>query len=294
MRLFTRVLIGVLVSFVGLVIYQSISSSSPQTFKHQARNQANPTIQESTMSDLIAINICLIPASDLSLYAKAVEINQSIYQANQAVSFLYSETRRPHVTVVQSFVKQTDLNHLISELTQEIQSSKQSDNQLQLHTEQKIGSGPVFDGRWSPFIGIEKSSQLIDLHSRLMKIVEKYRVIDSSINQSNRQSIDQAIEQYPSGGSFDHLIGSFYHEDGDLPRYDTLAWVNNFAVNSAFDRYDPHITLGSANQQTMDELLEYPADSMKFVWDPQEVAVYQLGNRGTVRKQLTTIPFNKQ
>lgn len=268
---------------------QDVVVSNPESNK----STITATVQSPTISDPIAISICLVPASNLPIHASAVQINQSIYQSNQDLSFLYSDIRKPHATVVASYIRQSELDQLISELTEEIQSNNHSNNKLQLRTETQIRS-PGLGKRKTPFLCFEKSNHLIDFHTRLTKIVDQYRLIDPSVKESNRHLITQSIEQYPSGSRFDHLIDSFAHADGDRPRYNTMSWVNDFGTKYSFDRYNPHITLGLVNKKTMDKLARLPADSLRFDWDPQEVAIYQIGDQGTIRRHITSIPFVKQ
>ena len=57
----------------------------------------------------------------------------------------------------------------------------------------------------------------------------------------------------------------------------TLYWINNFKHNFSFAHYSPHITLGLTT-------LPGSTQEMRFVADT--IALYQLGNYCTCRKQL--------
>ncbi|MBP9711556.1 MAG: hypothetical protein KBD55_00800 [Candidatus Pacebacteria bacterium] len=59
-----------------------------------------------------------------------------------------------------------------------------------------------------------------------------------------------------------------------------IDWVNNFKINSAYENYHPHITLGKGVTDTQ---LEFP-----ITFKPISVGLFHLGKHGTCKKLLNS------
>jgi hypothetical protein len=72
----------------------------------------------------------------------------------------------------------------------------------------------------------------------------------------------------------------------ELPtiEHEIVDYVENFVPKSSGDRYQPHVTVGVAQEDFVKKLEEKPFET--FTFKPAGTAIYQLGNFGTAQKKL--------
>ncbi len=109
-------------------------------------------------------------------------------------------------------------------------------------------------GKYNHF-SLEVSDELKNIHTYVFDLIQKYNA--GIVAKEN-----------------------FYEmkEHGSL-----VDWVNNFKMNSAYENYHPHITLGIGIKEM---LLAFP-----IIFKPKSVGFFHLGVHGTCKKLLGNFDF---
>ena len=268
--------IALLLSCLFWVIYYC-SLVLPATLSMTSSAPASSSSSDSAQQ-IVAVNVCLLPPASHPLHERAVRYNELLHSLFPS-SFLFSLTRRPHVTLVQAFVLTSSLPALVAVITAAVSSPSPS---LAVSLRgSELAAGPLQEGVYVPSIAIERTPELQRLHSLVLAAVHPFRV---SASQSSAAS----------------LRSSFYREEGEADINDsTLQWVDRFELNSAEQRYFPHITIGTASEEALQKLRQQEAEEKtasggqsaqsEAGWTVNRVSVFQLGNSGTVRKQMHEI-----
>ena len=76
---------------------------------------------------------------------------------------------------------------------------------------------------------------------------------------------------------------NFRSEDPEVNQ-PTIDYVAAFVPEATGKNFNPHVTIGLAPHDYLNEMLAEPFDA--FTFSPVGVSVYQLGNFGTARKKL--------
>ena len=191
----------------------------------------------------LAIDIALLlPAG---LRQRLTALNHTLRPPPNGFSF--DSTHLPHLTLVQQFARRKDLEE-ITEITGEILSAQAP---LELVTTD------VSCAHVSSTLGIGLTHELGLLHRRLMHGLEPFVARD-------RASAEAAPNAFWS--------------DDEPPRRADIEWVAQFRLQSAFERFDAHITIGAG-------ALAAQIDPTRFV--ATEVALCHLGRFCTCRRVLS-------
>ena len=153
----------------------------------------------------MAIDVALLLPDTLNLSLTA--LNRTLRPAPDG--FYFDSTHLPHLTLVQQVVNANDLK----EITCAVDEALQHQAPLELVTTH------VSRHHVSSTLGVGLTDPLAALHRHLM----------------------DRLESFSTGGDGREAFWA----DGDLPRVDDVEWVVSFRERSAFDRFDPHITIGS-------------------------------------------------
>lgn len=70
----------------------------------------------------------------------------------------------------------------------------------------------------------------------------------------------------------------------------TIDWVSSYVEKASGKNFNPHVTTGIGTIAFLDKLLAEPFQPFSF--SPAGVYVYQLGDNGTARKELTSLGNN--
>ena len=147
----------------------------------------------------------------------------------------------PHLTLAQQFVRATDLEALNSIIEQRIQ------RHLPLHLQTTQLSSP----RTACTLGVTLSPELMTFHRQLMTDLLPFVVTTN---------VHNAVWANP-----------------DTPRPADIAWVSKFRQNFAFERFEPHVTLGIGTLEAFVEPEHFVATT---------VALCHLGRFCTCRRVL--------
>jgi hypothetical protein len=69
----------------------------------------------------------------------------------------------------------------------------------------------------------------------------------------------------------------------------TIDYVATFVPNTTGKKFNPHVTIGLASQEYLNQMLAEQFGA--FTFSPAGAAIYHLGNFGTARKELKRWPL---
>ena len=153
---------------------------------------------------VLAVDVAILPPPELR--HQLIGLNGML--SGPPEGFRFDDTHLPHVTLVQQFVEIGRLDSFTGAVGHLCRDVKP----LPLETAE-VGRGTT-----SVTLGVGRTPALADLHQRLM---DDLRPFDAG----------------------DGTLASFV-SDRDSPRTTDLDWVAQYRARAAYDRYDPHITLG--------------------------------------------------
>ena len=200
-----------------------------------------------------AIDILLNPDATMMKHSDAVNARlRSVYPKG----FALDATHRPHITLLQRFVRTADLDQVYAAANKVLAGVKASDLQLKAIKYYYIPAGDLgLSG-----IVAEPTPELLKLQQDLVDAVAPFTV--------------------PTG-----TAGAFFttpKEPNIQPAL--ITYVAAFVPESTGAKYNPHVTTGLASKEYLDKMLAQPFEA--FTFSPAGASVYQLGDFGTASKKL--------
>ena len=209
------------------------------------------TIHPAPQSGVTAIDVLLEPDSTMLRHAAAA--NARLRKAYPQ-GFALDATHRPHITLLQLFVRTADLDQVCRALDQVFAGVRRP--KLEAFKYYFIPTGSLGVAG----IVAKPTPALLALQARVIQAVGPFML--------------------PAGP-----IGAFTAPH-DNPATDTamIAYVSSFVRSSAGARFNPHVTIGTAPRTYLDPMLAEPFAPFRF--SAAGAAVYQLGPFGTAARQL--------
>lgn len=202
---------------------------------------------------VVAINILLEPDAAMLAHAEA---NNARLRKVFPKGFALDATHRPHVTLLQRFVRTAELNRVHAAAAKVFAGTDVPGLRLQAYKYYYIPSGAI------GLAGIvaRPSPELRELQLALIDAVAPFTV--------------------PTGSS------DAFFTTADDPVIDPLliGYVSTFVEKSAGDHFSPHVTTGIAPREYLDAMLAEPFEP--FTFSPAGAAIYQLGQFGTAARKL--------
>lgn len=218
-------------------------------------------LAEGYQSDgVTAIDILLNPDQTMMKNAAAVNARlRSVYPKG----FALDATHRPHVTLLQRFVRTADLDRVYPAANVVLAGVKATDLNLKAVKYYYIPAGPLgLSG-----IVAEPTPGLLKLQQDLIDAVAPFTV--------------------PTGTS-----GAFYTTPKEPSIQPALiSYVSAFVPASSGANYNPHVTTGLAPKEYLDKMMAQPFESFTFL--PASASVYQLGDFGTAAKKLKDLKLGR-
>jgi len=215
-----------------------------------------PVSTRAADSDLIAIDVLLLPDAPTAIRARAINAQ---LRTDYPDGFALDATHIPHITLLQTFVLTADLPAVERAVDAVFAGADLRRMQLR--------ATGLFDGRVSS-VGV--TGITIAPTPALTKL---------------QQDISAAVAPFARHGG---TAAAFV----DTPVSPTIGWtinyVGTFGENASGDNYAPHITTGIARPDYVDQLAAAPF--AEFGFKLSGAAIYQLGDVGTARKPLWTAP----
>jgi 2'-5' RNA ligase superfamily len=204
-------------------------------------------------SPITAIDILLEPDATMLRHAQAN--NARLIKAFPK-GFELDEAHRPHITLIQRFVRTEDLDKVYAAAEKVLVDANVNRMQLEAF-KYYYAPGP---GVGVAGIVARPTPGLLRLQQELIAAVAPF-----------------TVETGP--------IDAFTAPHGD-PNYDALliGYVSTFVPKQSGAQFSPHVSTGVATREYLDKMLAEPFDP--FTFSPAGAAVYQLGPFGTAAKKL--------
>ena len=207
-----------------------------------------------------AIDILLDPDATMMKHSEAVNARlRSVYPKG----FALDATHRPHITLLQRFVRTADLDQVYAAANIVLAGVKANDLKLKAVKYYYIPAGDLgLSG-----IVAEPTSELLKLQQELVEAVVPFTV--------------------PTG-----TAGAFFTTPKDPGIQPALiTYVAAFVPESTGAKFNPHVTTGLASEEYLDKMLAQPFEA--FTFSPAGASVYQLGDFGTASKKLKDLDLQQ-
>ena len=165
-------------------------------------------------------------------------------------------THRPHITMLQRFVRTADLDKVYAAVGDVLAGEKPAEWLLKAIKYDYV----VWDKQGVTVIRIERTAELIPFQQKLIDAVAPFTVETGTA---------AAFFTTP--------------EDPDINQ-PTIDYVTRYVPDSSGTKFEPHVTVGVAPPDYLKTMVAEPFDA--FTFSPAALSVFQLGNFGTARKRL--------
>ena len=200
-----------------------------------------------------AIDILLEPDATMLRHAEAVNTRLlKVYPKG----FALDATHRPHITMIQRFVRTADLDKVYAAAGKVLAGANLNSMKLEAHKYYYIPSKDI------GLAGIvaRPTPELLKLQEDLIAAVAPFTV---------ETGTSAAFVTTPDDPIIDPLL---------------IEYVSTFVPKASGKHFNPHVTTGIASREYLDKMLSEPFEA--FTFSPAGAAVYQLGQFGTAAKKL--------
>jgi hypothetical protein len=212
--------------------------------------QTNST--PATDDSVTAIDICLEPDATMVQHAEAVNARlRGVFPEG----FALDASHRPHVTLVQRFVRTADLDQVYAAAGKAIANANVASLKLE-----------AFKYYYIPDKDLGLSGIVIKPTPELLKVEQD--VIDAVAPFTVKTGTSAAFVS-PENPGVNQLL---------------ITYVEVFVPEHSGEHYEPHVTTGLATREYLDKMLAEPFED--FAFSPAGAAVYHLGPYGTAAKKL--------
>jgi len=202
-----------------------------------------------------AIDILLEPDATMLQYAEAA--NARLLKVFPK-GFALDATHRPHITLLQRYVRTADLDKAYAEADKVFTKQKLASWKLQATKYYYLPMGELGVAG----IVVKPTNNLLKLQKQLITAVAPFTV------------------KTATAAAFVTTL-----EDPDINQ-PTIDYIASYVPKQIGKAFNPHVTIGLAPADYLKGMLAEPFET--FTFSPAGAAVYQLGNNGTARKQLKT------
>lgn len=211
-------------------------------------------------SSVTAINILLEP--DATMVERAQQSNARL-RAVFPAGFALDATHRPHVTLLQCFVRTADLDRVYAASGEVIGNFDLGALRLEACKYYYMPGGPL----GLAGIVLKPVPALVELQRALI----------------------EAVAPFTAATGFTEAFFTTPDEPGIDPG--VIDYVAGFVPHSTGDHFKPHVTIGIGPRDYLDRMLAEPFEP--FTFSAAVVAVYQLGNFSTARVKLCEWPAKR-
>lgn len=204
-------------------------------------------------SEVTAIDILLEPDSTMLKHADA---SNARLLAVFPKGFALDAEHRPHITLIQRFVRTEDLDKVYAAAEKVLVSANVNAMKLEAFKYYYAPAGAVGVAG----ICAKPTQEIIKLQADIIAAVKPFTVETGTIEAFTAAHDDPA-------------------NDAALIQY-----ASTFVPNMSGDHFNPHVSTGVAPRDYLDKMNAEPFQS--FVFSPAGAAVYQLGPFGTAAKKL--------
>jgi 2'-5' RNA ligase len=205
---------------------------------------------------VIAIDVALEPDAAMIQHAKA---NNARLLKAYPNGFALDATHNPHITLLQQFVRTSDLDQVYAMLNKVVAAENPTSWKLRAIKYYYIPAPPIGVAG----IVVEPTDDLRRLQQKIIDALAPFVV---------------------KNGTAKAFVST---EDGRDIQDFLIDYVANFASVAAGQKFNPHVTTGVATEAYLKEMLAEPFEA--FTFSPASASVYQLGTFGTARKELKVL-----
>jgi hypothetical protein len=203
-------------------------------------------------TSVTAIDICLEPDATMVQHAEAVNARlRGVFPKG----FALDASHRPHITLVQRFVRTADLDQVYAAAGKAIANDNVAGFKLE-----------AFKYYYIPDKDLGLSGIVIKPTPELLKV--QHDVIDAVAPFTVKTGTSAAFVMSADPGVNQLLI----------------TYVEVFVPEHSGEHYEPHVTTGLATREYLDKMLAEPFEN--FTFSPAGAAVYHLGPYGTAAAKL--------
>jgi hypothetical protein len=208
---------------------------------------------------ITAIDVLLEPDATMLKHAEA---NNARLLAVYPKGFALDATHRPHITMVQRFVRTADLDQVYAAVGKALAAANVSALKLEAFKYYYVPVGAVGVAG----ICAKATPEIIKLQADLIAAVKPFTVKTGSIDAFTAPQDDPAT-------------------DAALIRY-----VSTFVPKMSGENFNPHVSTGVAPTAYLNKMRAEPF--APFTFSPEGAAVYQIGPFGTAAKNLKESKFD--
>ena len=219
----------------------------------QARTKTHETSAVAAQDEVTAIDVLLEP--DATMLQHSADNNARLLKVFPK-GFSLDATHRPHITLVQRFVRTADLDKLYAAVGNVFASTNVTAMKLE-----------AFKYYYIPNKDIGLAGIVAKPTPELLELQQK--VIDAVTPFSVETGTSAAFVTTPDDPIIDPAL---------------IQYVSEFVPKTSGEYFNPHVTTGVAPREYLDKMLTEPFAPFRF--SPAGAAVYQLGQFGTASKKL--------
>ncbi len=212
----------------------------------------NALAADAKPNPITAIDILLEP--DATMIQHATATNDRLRKVFPK-GFALDASHRPHVTLVQRFVRTEDLDKVYAAVGKVFASANVTGLKLEAF---KYYYMPDKDLGLSGIV-IKPTPELLALEQKVIDAVTPF-VVETGTSAAFVTGDDPEV----------------------LP--ELITYVSDFVPKHSGENYHPHVTTGLAPREYLDKMLAEPFET--FTFSPAGAAVYHLGHFGTAAKKL--------
>jgi len=215
---------------------------------------AKPAAVESAsaLPETVAIDVLVEP--DATMVAKAEAVNARL-RAEYPAGYALDASHRPHITLVQRYVRAADLPRVEAAVEQVL--ATHPPGALRLRATNFVAAD--FAGNGLLLLGTDNPPELAALQAAVVDAVAPYAV---------------------TGGT----AAAFVPDPNGPIVQGTIDWVETFVPKASGAKFWPHVTVGVAPLPLLKSIAAEPMAPVEF--GAAGVAIYQLGNYGTAARLL--------
>lgn len=202
---------------------------------------------------LIAIDVLIEPGP--TMLAEAAKWNARMREQIPQ-GFALDQHHRPHITLVQRYVRVSDLPQVLEAVARV--RSRHKPGKLAMTATGLFHA--VSDTVGLAGIVVEASPELLALQRDVIEAIDRYARTGGDVS---------AFAPDPAGTPFSMFM---------------LEYVETFVPRQTGSAFNPHVTVGIAPLPWLEAIERQPFE--RFIFDASAIATYQLGNFGTAARRL--------
>ncbi|HVR45409.1 MAG TPA: hypothetical protein VMT95_02020 [Candidatus Binatia bacterium] len=209
---------------------------------------------------MVAIDIAIEPGEPM--VKRSLADNAKLLE-NFPQGYSLDKTHHAHISILQRFVRETDLEKVYTAIAHAVASENPSAWTLAASKYYYIPAGPI----GLAGIVVEVTDDLLRFQQRLIDAVTPFSIATATADAFFKLPAEPALHEVPT----------------------MIEYVGRFVPDHSGKNFMPHVTIGVGLKSYLEEMLAAPFEA--FTFTAVGASVYQLGDFGTARKNLKTLEF---